>query len=730
MRAGTAAAGAFARRLGILLLTAGVLAAAPVLAVRHRHEDASRSVMLAMDLPAVRDFAQLQGYPLERLLQELRQAGVTAVAIPERSVYDLERTGAAAVLTGAELRASLAAVARPAPLLERLEKQGRLVDARTYVLPAPGTDAAALFRAFRARLGAGRVTWYRPEAPGEAPAGGAIELDASPDDLAQYGAGWDPADFALARAAGLEVLPRPRPAPAATPDLVRAVFADLDALAPGYPAVLFWGREVTGYRRDDPGGKALQAVAAEMNRRGLALAMIEHASQLAFAPQDGAEDLARASGYRVVRVYSMGQAEIEKFRPEVTVEKWLRSVQERNIRVLYLRPFLRWQDPGLTVVQTNLKYFGELSRRLREHGYPPGDPGLIQPFWAPWWQRGLAGLGAAGAGLYGLGLLAAPGRAASAALAVLAVAGSLLAARVAPATGPQALALLTALLLPAVGAVWLLRRWGASARRDLGSDEEATLPAGARPGVTPTPAVLVREGAVALAALFLPSLLGGFLVAGILGDITYALEFRYFRGVKLAFVGPLALVAAAYFVADHAGRPAEVARELVREMAGYLNRTVRYRHVAIGLIGAVAVFWYIQRSGNFPVVPVPQWELTLRSALERALQVRPRTKEFAVAYPALALAVVATYRELRGWVLPLLLGAVTGGVSIVNSFSHLRTPLAVSLARSLHGLWLGALAGLAAGWAALVLLRWIEGAMAPEERGAGGEKAQKGVEPQ
>jgi hypothetical protein len=43
-----------------------------------------------------------------------------------------------------------------------------------------------------------------------------------------------------------------------------------------------------------------------------------------------------------------------------------------------------------------------------------------------------------------------------------------------------------------------------------------------------------------------------------------------------------------------------------------------------------------------------------------------------------------------------LVASVIAQVSIVNSFMHLRTPLAISLLRVFHGLWLGTLLGLMA----------------------------------
>jgi peptidoglycan/LPS O-acetylase OafA/YrhL len=57
----------------------------------------------------------------------------------------------------------------------------------------------------------------------------------------------------------------------------------------------------------------------------------------------------------------------------------------------------------------------------------------------------------------------------------------------------------------------------------------------------------------------------------------------------------------------------------------------------------------------------------------------------------LALARMAGGRNTGRW---LLLGlGVIGQISIVNTFTHLHTPLAVSIERTLQGLWAGALMG-------------------------------------
>ena len=108
--------------------------------------------------------------------------------------------------------------------------------------------------------------------------------------------------------------------------------------------------------------------------------------------------------------------------------------------------------------------------------------------------------------------------------------------------------------------------------------------------------------------------------------------------------------------------------------------------ITIGVAGLVATI-YILRTDNF-VLPVPNFELVLREELERILYVRPRLKEFLFGHPVLFL----TLRTKRKHPL-LFAAAVVGQLSLVNTFTHIHTPIIISLLRSFYGLVLGCLIG-------------------------------------
>jgi hypothetical protein len=86
------------------------------------------------------------------------------------------------------------------------------------------------------------------------------------------------------------------------------------------------------------------------------------------------------------------------------------------------------------------------------------------------------------------------------------------------------------------------------------------------------------------------------------------------------------------------------------------------------------------------------------------LVARPRTKEFLIGHPLLVAALDQRLRgrkSLSGW---LMVGAVIGQLSMVNTFSHIHTPLWVSGLRT----GLGLVLGLAIGWVILrPLVEWV-----------------------
>jgi hypothetical protein len=118
----------------------------------------------------------------------------------------------------------------------------------------------------------------------------------------------------------------------------------------------------------------------------------------------------------------------------------------------------------------------------------------------------------------------------------------------------------------------------------------------------------------------------------------------------------------------------------------------------VGVIVIAAGALLVMRSGNTSDVQPSSLELAMRHVLANVLSVRPRTKEFLIGAPLLMLtpALIAQHRRATGWLLALGIGVGIGDV--IDTFSHLHTPVIVSLQRIGNGVIIGAIVGILAIW--------------------------------
>ncbi|MGI5838860.1 MAG: DUF5693 family protein [bacterium] len=654
----------------LISLFAGLLVSAGRVGV----ESAANTVQLVMDYADIRDRAAERRYNLNYFLTKLKENGLQSVALRERTLQELVDAGQATVLTGTEIADALrlggAAAGGLAPETIR--------SGNTYILTDTAETHAWLRTEFTKRLGPDRVA---------EPAGNILELAAAREGVLEFRLGFAAADIAAIRASGLGVVPVFADYDLITPEEITAMFDIVDG-AGAVRAVLFDGREVLGYPQH------LETTAAAMESRGAVFAMVQAPGTLrGYVGLAGSEQLLRRLDYRAARVYMVSRKETNNIREVDMIERWLSAVKESNVRVLYLRPFYLPTSEEEEVWR-NLNYVRDLAARLETAGYAVGPAVPFAPYFVPLTYLLLLTLGIAAGGVlllrpvyrgslrFTLGILALAVFACFAARrlgyldlfrTIAAVAGAVIFAALA-VTGVLQNPWLTAGRTNSVRAqvIFALRLW---------------------------------LGAVATA------LTGAILAAGMLGDIRYILELEFFRGVKVLYVLPLAIVAVGYlwFSVFARERKGNIGAEL-RDFY-YSRVTVRglLAAAAVAAVGAI----YIVRSGN--VAAISQWEWEFRTLLDNLLIARPRTKEFLFGHPALLLAVALAVRGHRRWLLPLFLLGTVGQLSILNTFVHIKTPLLLSAIRTLNGLWLGALVGVAA----ILLWNWL---VAGYERGRAGRK--------
>ncbi|MDQ7794212.1 MAG: DUF5693 family protein [bacterium] len=621
-----------------LLLLAGAAAGGVAACRRASGLKGPREVAVVLDYAACLVLAGKLGYEPLDLIESIAGGGASALGISEVSLDDLRYRPGISVLQGHELLAELAGEA------DSLRSQGLLEPWYTYILTGDRTFAAFLGEWAGRHLGPGRSEVA--DLPGGLHAvvlrGVPTAERADPrhpetprlEPTLRFGF-W-PGDLAAARELDLDAVAVLRQEVHLSPEDLRALLSPV--AEEGVGTAMLAVREV-------PGHPTRSGETADLFRElGLLPAVVKGASPKGF------ESLFAALDYRGLK--------FTEFRQDRPLADYADAVRERHVRGVYFVPAL-FPGPAPATVEGNRSQLADLAAALTRAGHPPGQ---VHP--AEYHETHPALLALIGAGVgaaaFALASLLAGywGRPLPGGAGLAAAAGVLAAVAVLwPGAGREGLAWLAAIVFPA-GAVLVAveghRRWR-----------------------SPRPSRTALGWALSATVL---AVAGGLLIVGLLGDGSYILEARLFRGVKAAHALPPVIVAGALL----AGR-----------MGALSRRSLTAGEFALALGLAVAAVLYVVRTGNQPVVAPTEYELELRAVLEQWLPVRPRFKEFLVGHPALFLLPLGV-RAGPAWTAALALLATVGQVSVVNSFAHLHVPLELSLIRTGLGLLLGLALGLAA----------------------------------
>ncbi len=595
-----------------LVLVASLPAAAALVAARAAAEGRSRTVAIVMDELALAEQAALLGTSTLELGLHYQRLGLTGIAIYEETIETLARTGAIVALLGREAQALALLAGEPPPAVPG--------DATLVAEVVPGA-AATLIAKNRPPASevviAGRSWWWWPG-----------------ESLRTRPAGPDAARVAAWADAGFDIAYRPRN------------FPNLQGVGSDFPPearyLIHAGLQVAGHPA------SLDATVAASRDRLTAL--------IEGTPQDGLREVARV--VPTVRLLSFNQDyQNLRLRPADLIEKYLLAANEREIRLIYLRPYTE-EQLGDMLANTEALVSG-LRVALERDGFEvaplaPPDAGYEPPAW-------LRAASAAGI-LAGLVLLATALPAGWGAAVAAAVVGLALGAA---GVSWAAVALIAALVFPVLGFALLPWRWWA------------------------------------LAAATGISLVGAGLLAAVGSDRASMLALEPFAGVGATLVVPPALLVAVVVLRRRS------AAAWVRSLWSHAPRLgeVALAVAVLAVLGLVVV-----RRGNFPLIGASEVELALRSALNEWF-VRPRFKEL-LGHPLALLGLLQVRWPwwARGG---LLVAGVVAQASVLNSFSHYHTPLVVSLQRSLIALALGALLGLAlvvaARAAERLARRWLGG---------------------
>ena len=647
-------------RYAAAILAVALIAALVVAAFRVRVESQTRRVELAMDFTDFSALARSYDYNPAAFLIALRRAGLTSLALTEELGANIGNDGRAYVTTGAALLdgAALAPVADPA--LAALVRSKRIDAGAVYLIVF---DPATYLR-YRAQLALHfsprSVRVLRTSRPW------LIEVRTQIDYFNSLAFGIPADQLALAHRLGLLAVPRLQNDERFGAAQINAIFDGLVRQDPKISTVVFSGlsNAVLGYPDH------LADTAAAIEKHGFNFGSIETYDPIQV--QKGNDALAKLVPGRTVRVQAIAKTELDKIKIDEAVARYVLGARERNVRVIYLRPWLH-QDGDLSIEATNVEVVKEIASELRGAGMRLGRATPIPAYRGN--NRILVGLVALAVPSIFVLLLEAFGWyrrnlaiAAYALTVLLYLAGVLIHH---DAFARSAIALVGALLFAVAALLSLIPAWNETPAPRIGSQ-------------------LLRSIGWALVATGV-ALLGALVVVGLMSFPLAMEEIERFRGVRLVLALPPLLALLLYVFDKRFGSGTQRSQDV------WLSPVLTYQLLAgIAVVAAGALM--LVRSGNESDVSPSQFELALRHTLTHVLSVRPRFKEFLIGVPCMMLvpALIARHRRAVGWLLALGVGVGVGDV--VDTFSHLHTPVEISLLRIVNGLVVGAILGAVAIW--------------------------------
>ncbi|MBD5656127.1 MAG: hypothetical protein IAI50_13270 [Candidatus Eremiobacteraeota bacterium] len=640
-----------------VVLGLALIAALYVAAVRERKEHGSRRVEIAMDYQDFSALAQSYGYNEEQFLIALRRAGLTSLAVSEELGGNVNSTVDAVVLPGQQLIAQAKLGPLPEPSLAALAARHALSPDELYVVAFNAATAARYRETLVRHLGPHAVRTL-------ATSGRRIVLAVKSqiDYFNGLGLGLPAKPLALARKLHLFLIPRVQ-------NDERFGAADIDRIFAGFKlherptTVVFFGQrsEVLGFP------DRLQDTADAFKRTGLNFGSIETYDKNQV--QKGNDGLAEKAIERTTRVQAIAKTELDKLDFNTVVARYLLGVRERNVRVVYLRPFLHEQD-NMSLEKTNIALVKEIARGLAARGFKLGRATPVPAFRINPLVVAVASLAVPAIVMLlfeAFGIRRAQFAYIAFGLDLLLVAGGyaihhdLLARKL--------LALCGAIGFATMGVVAIPRAFTSPAPRRFGES------------------VLAGLRTLGVATAF--ALAGALVVVGLVSTPLLMEEIDRFAGVKAVLIVPPLLAFGLYVYTRRFGNepPGPQSSALA---------PVRVYQLAILVALAAVAFVYVSRSGNQSDVSPSAFELALRSNLTALLGVRPRFKEFAIGFPMMMLlpALRLEHRRLVGWLFAI--GIAVGTSDVVDTFSHLHTPLVASLTRIFNGAVIGIVLGIAA----------------------------------
>lgn len=652
--------------IGSLLMTL------PIAADRYRTEQSSKRVEIVFDYRDLLEISDTKPNPrayVEEQLKRMKHAGIRSMAVYESTLNELRLARRIETYNSREAAALT-------------QTPGSTEENTGYVLFTDRTSQAAVQdmveQSFR-QQGIKFRSWSFKNTPG-------LIVEMPMEEAAMKPLTPDPVALKMLKDKGFDIVARlGNRNPVFSADQLETTLKLLKQY--GVQSILVDGESVPGYSPDtEKTKKQLPVVAKLLNQYDMSLAAIE----LQKAPQKGFTTLAKEIDYNVIRLHSFTERDADKLAENITTkelegrirdtaDRLVLAVKDRNIRLVFLNGRANknvergvYTDP-LEQLYESLSGENGAIKQMEEAGFTMGKAHAFEHHDSPLQKLAhpFAFLGAIA--LIAL-LISYFVPALSLLVTLLGLGGGGALFILSPSVTEKILALGSTVCASALGLVMAIRYF--QRRKNRAPEQGAWW-----------------KSLVVLLGVTAVSVLGILAVVGLHRDITFMLQIDQFKGVKFLAYMPIVL-AALYLVFFSEGLTLEGQLDKAKRLLE--SKISVLMVICIALIGAVGMY-YLSRTGNEGTAS--GLELMFRNFLENTLGVRPRTKEFLIAHPLLVFGAYLCFRRHAAGLWVMLAGAI-GQASAVGTFTHLHTPLWISLLRVGMGVSFGALIGL------LLIVAW------------------------
>lgn len=447
----------------------------------------------------------------------------------------------------------------------------------------------------------------------------------------------------------------------------------INEMNPKQNYIIFSGKEF--YKNSENDKKVVEDFTNFISENNIALGLVEASNQRGHLDLSNVNETIKKEKVKKVRAFTTWEYLASNYdyglpmhhNGEELTNVYFRAISERNISVVYLKPFVK-NDNVITDAKSYGKVLKPLEERLAPKGYEIGNVKAM----GSWHVNPIFKLPVA------LGVVAA-------AILLLEIVFSI--------------PLLLSMILFIIGCILAILFFGLAKMESTGN---VIFNLGAIVSFSSLAICTIMEnyneirfknrkgninkiffhGTFILFMAICITMIGALYEISFMSGTNYLMELNIFRGVKISQILPIFLSLFIYAAYVGFGRKDEVSVKLrPRELGIVLNSNVKVWHALAGVLLLIILGIFILRGGNTST-KVPGMELLARNLMEEYLPARPRTKAIVAGFPAVIfLAYIAYKRKGEIFTSILVLLSAIGMADIVNTFSHIRTPLKVSITR-------------------------------------------------